>query len=88
MSYQLEYNLQSVKITNNPTRKKRARFVVLLLALVVGTIAAHIMGTLFHAAILKPGESAQAAANEMAESLRSGTSLEDAIETFYITLSE
>lgn len=88
MSYQLEYNLESLKIINNPKNRKYIKFYFILTALVIGTITAHFLGVAFENFMITPSHSAQAAANELAENLRDGVSVQDAFQTFCIAVIE
>lgn len=88
MGYQLTYELQVMKIVKNSVNKDRYRYLIMIAILIIGTVALHFCTVIFETVLLGQGETAKAAAEQMVENIREGTSLSEAIQAFCTELAQ
>ena len=88
MGYAFEYDLQTIKIINHKLKSDWFRYVAMTIVLIMCTLAMHFSGSLFQTILLGNRENVKTAAEQMVTHIRDGSSLEDAVQTFYSELSE
>lgn len=82
MGYHLTYELQTMKIVPNRTRKKWHRYLLMLAVLLLGTLTVHICTAVLETVLLGEGKAAKEAAEQMVASIRRGSPLSEAVQTF------
>lgn len=82
MGYHLTYELQTMKIVPNRARKGWHRYLLMVAVLFFGAIAVHICTAILETVLLGQGNTAKEAAEQMVASIRGGSSLSEAVQTF------
>ena len=88
MAYHVEYEMQNIKITKRDYRKEAAAVAMFTAMLVVIALISHFCGSAFQGFLSEKGEITNHAANQLAEDLHSGVPLRDAVEAFYIEITQ
>lgn len=85
MAYQIEYDSNQVTVIKRDTKKEILFWMLLVVMLVAGTICVHFCGA-FVQMVTLGGKNALQASEQLVTDLKSGTQIQDAVQTFYGSL--
>lgn len=85
MAYQIEYDNNKITVIERNSKKEMLFWMLVIVILVFGTICVHYCGAFLQMMILGDKSVAQAAEQLVAD-LKSGTQIQDAVQTFYGSL--